>query len=69
MTDEALDELMRRVETGDREAQMQIDAWIEEALGSIRATAPIDQRAERADLDSLPVRTVCCGSCSGAFAE
>ena len=35
MTDEQLDELMRRVKAGDGEAQAQIDAWIEETLGAI----------------------------------
>jgi len=69
MTDEQLDELMRRVETGDREAQVQIDAWIEEALGAICATAPFDRGADLVDPDSLSIKAVCCGSCAGAFAE
>lgn len=67
MTDEHLDELMRRVNAGDREAQILIDAWIEEALGAICATAPIDHGAEVIDPEELSI-TVCCGSCSGAFA-
>ncbi|MFO1299892.1 MAG: hypothetical protein U1F17_05795 [Burkholderiaceae bacterium] len=54
MTDEQLDELMRRVETGDREAQMQIDAWIEEALGAVCATAPVE--VLRLDADSRRAR-------------
>ena len=33
MTDEQLDQLMRRVEAGDDEAQALIDEWIEQALG------------------------------------
>lgn len=53
-TDEQLDELMRRVETGDREAQMQIDAWIEEALGAVCATAPVE--VLRLDADSRRAR-------------
>lgn len=34
MTDEQLDQLMRRVEAGDEEAQALIDDWIEQALGT-----------------------------------
>lgn len=67
MTDQQLDELLRRVNDGDEEAQTQIDAWIEEALGAICVTAPIDCEAEVVDPEVLSA-TVCCGSCSGAFA-
>lgn len=67
MTDGQLDELMRRVNEGDDEAQSQIDAWIEEALGAICATAPIGLEAEVVDPEELS-DGVCCGSCSGAFA-
>lgn len=69
MTDEQLETLMRRVDAGDREAQRQIDAWIEEALGAICATAPVDCAAELIDPEGLSVSPICCGSCSGAFAE
>lgn len=61
MTDEQLDELMRRVKAGDGEAQAQIDAWIEETLGAISATPPIDCEAEAVDLEALSA-TIGCGS-------
>ena len=34
MTDEQLDQLMRRVEAGDEDAQALIDDWIDQALGT-----------------------------------
>lgn len=68
MTDQQLDELLRRVNAGDLEAQAQIDAWIEEALGAICATAPVDYTAEIFDPEEVLATTACCGSCSGAFA-
>lgn len=67
MTDEHIDELMRRINAGDREAQILIDAWIEEALGAVCTSAPIDLGVEVIDPEELSV-TVCCGSSSGAFA-
>lgn len=67
MTDDQLDELMKRVNAGDSEAQAQIDAWIEEALGAVCVTTPVAREAEIVDPEEL-LDSVCCGSCSGAFA-
>lgn len=68
MTDEQLDELMRRVNAGDGEAQAQVDAWIEEALSAICATGPIDRSAQGADPEALAGVT-CCGTCSGGLLD
>lgn len=68
MTDEHIEELLKRAADGDNEAQAKVDAWIAEALGPVCATAPIDCDAEIVDLEELAAAADCCGTCSGAFA-
>lgn len=64
MTDEQLDRLMQRVKAGDDDAQAEVDAWIEEALGPLCVTPPLDGAAQELDADSRE----CCGVCTAAFA-
>jgi len=59
MTDGQLDEIVRRAKAGDREAQARIDAWIEETLGAISATPPVDCKAELADREALTATAGC----------
>lgn len=67
MTDERIEDLLKRADAGDYEAQRQVDAWIAEALGPVCATAPFDYDAEIVDPEEL-ARAVCCGSRLSAFA-
>jgi len=64
VTDEHLDQLMRRANAGDDDALAEVDAWIEEALGPLCKTPPIDGDAQGPDADGAEYR----GSCSAAFA-
>ena len=61
MTDAQLNELLRRVKAGDGDAQAQIDTWIEETLGAISATPPIDCEADVVGPEAL-VATIGCGT-------
>lgn len=67
MTDEQLDQLMKRANAGDDDALADIDAWIEQALGPLCVTAPIDSEVPRPYAASSE-ESVCCGSCSAGFA-
>ncbi|MDT3680443.1 MAG: hypothetical protein ROZ64_16605 [Burkholderiaceae bacterium] len=58
MTDEQLDELMKRVAEGDDDAQQQIDTWIATALAPLCATPPLPD-----DVGWLNDESECC--CSG----
>jgi len=64
MTDEQLDRLIQRASAGDDDAQAEIDAWIEEALGPLCVTPPLDGEAQGPDADWQE----CCGACTAMFA-
>lgn len=40
MDDEQIDELLKRADAGDVQAQKQVDEWIERALGPLLTTPP-----------------------------
>lgn len=64
MTDEQLDRLIQRAGAGDDDAQAEIDAWIEEALGPLCVTPPFDGEARGPDADLQG----CCDACAAMFA-
>lgn len=60
MTDDQIEDLLKRAADGDNEAQAKVDAWIAEALGPVCTTAPIEDTRE-GEIVGYDQLECCCG--------